>query len=132
MMRRSSLQRWLEGYEQAWRGAGTAALKELFSPDCSYRTAPFATPHVGLAAIEAMWEAERDGAEEVFALDSEIVAVEGQVGVVRLEVRYGQPTRQVYRDLWVIAFDDADRCRTFEEWPFWPAASDGRIASPPR
>jgi hypothetical protein len=47
-----------------------------------------------------MWEAEREGPEEVFAMDSEVVAVEGDTGVACLEVRYGDPVRQTYRDLW--------------------------------
>jgi hypothetical protein len=31
---------------------------------------------------------------------SDIVAVDGDVAVVRLEVGYGEPVRQEYRDLW--------------------------------
>jgi hypothetical protein len=40
--------------------------------------------------------------------------------VVRAEVRYGEPSCQEYRDLWVIRLDDDGRCTWFEEWPFWP------------
>jgi hypothetical protein len=42
------------------------------------------------------------------------------VAVVRLDVRYGEPVRQEYRDLWVLTFAADGRCRSFEEWPFWP------------
>jgi hypothetical protein len=40
--------------------------------------------------------------------------------VARVEVRYGDPVGQQYRDLWVVRFDDAGRCIAFEGWPFWP------------
>jgi hypothetical protein len=43
--------------------------------------------------------------------------------VVRIEVRYGRPVRQEYRDLWVLRLDDDGRCSWFEEWPFWPEQS---------
>src|SRR6266511_3683219 len=60
------------------------------SPSCSHprrptRPPPFEEPFQGLPAIAAMWEAEREGPEEVFAMDSEVVAVEGDTGVARLE-----------------------------------------------
>src|SRR5207247_503163 len=51
---------------------------------------------------------------------SEIVAVDGGTAVVRVEVRYGNPVHQEYRDLWVIRFAADGRCAVFEEWPFWP------------
>jgi hypothetical protein len=52
---------------------------------------------------------------------SEIVAVDGDTAVVRVEVRYQAPTAREFRDLWVIRFGDDGRCRWFEEWPFAPA-----------
>jgi hypothetical protein len=41
-----------------------------------------------------MWEQDRDGPGETFTLASEIVAVDGDTAVVRVEVRYGDPVRQ--------------------------------------
>jgi hypothetical protein len=95
-------------------------LSELFAPDATYSTAPFEEPYRGLEAIGELWEAEREGPDEVFTMESEIVAVEGDTGVVRVEVRYGDPLRQLYRDLWIVHLDEAGRCLAFEEWPFWP------------
>jgi ketosteroid isomerase-like protein len=116
---RRALETWVELYERAWRSSGTALLAELFAPDATYSTAPFKEPHVGLAAIERLWDAEREGPDEAFTLATEIVAVEGDTGVVRAEVHYAQPPRH-YRDLWIVRFDDDGRCAAFEEWPFWP------------
>jgi hypothetical protein len=59
--------------------------------------------------------------DEVFALVWEPVAVEGDVGVARIEVRYGDPPTRVSRDLWIVTLDHDGRCTAFEEWPFFPA-----------
>jgi hypothetical protein len=125
---RARLVRWIESYERAWRGEGTGLLRELFAADASYSTAPYERPHLGIEAIERMWEAERIGPEEVFEMQTEIVAIQGDTGVVRVQVSYGPPKDQQYRDLWVARFDQEGRCRHFEEWPFWPPGTDGRPA----
>ncbi len=111
---------WLAGYEKAWRAAGTAALGDLFTADASYRQGPYLDPVVGLPAIARMWEDTRDGPDETFEMTHEIVAIDGDIAVVRLQVRYGAPVTQEYRDLWIIRFAADGRCRSFEEWPFWP------------
>jgi ketosteroid isomerase-like protein len=111
---------WVTGYERAWRSPGTDALAALFTEDADYSQGPYRQPVVGLPAIAAMWEAERDGPTEVFTMTSEIVAVQGDTAVVRVEVHYGEPVHQEYRDLWIIVFAPDGRCRVFEEWPFAP------------
>ncbi|MPZ89360.1 MAG: nuclear transport factor 2 family protein [Nitriliruptorales bacterium] len=126
-MDRPALQTWLAGYERAWRAPGGPALEEaleaLFAPEATYQMAPFEEPYRGLPAIVAMWQAEREGPDEVFTMQAEILAVEGDIGVARLGVRYGDPVDQIFRDLWIVRFDDAGRCTAFEEWPFWPPDS---------
>ena len=112
--------RWLAGYEAAWRAPGTEGLGGLFTRDASYRQSPYEQPVTGLDAIRRMWEAEREGPGEVFTLVTDILAVDGPVAVIRAEVRYGEPSCQEYRDLWVIRLDEGGRCTWFEEWPFWP------------
>lgn len=111
---------WVAAYERAWRAAGTAALAGLFTEDATYQQAPYLEPVRGLAAIGRMWDAERAGPAEVFRMTSDIVAVDGQTAVVRVEVWYGDPVRQEYRDLWIVRFAPDGRCVSFEEWPFWP------------
>jgi hypothetical protein len=114
------LARWIDRYERAWRTPGTRSLETLFAPDASYLAAPFDPPLDGLRAISTFWEAERVGPDEAFSLSWEPVAVEGDVGVARVEVRYGDPTPRVYRDLWIIRLGADGRCTAFEEWPFFP------------
>ena len=112
------MEAWIEGYERAWRTAGTGPLAELFTEDASYRMSPYEEPVVGLAAIGVLWERERVGPEEGFEMSHEIVAVDGGTAVVRLEVRYEAGAE--YRDLWLVRFAADGRCREFEEWPYWP------------
>ena len=117
---RAAVSRWLAGYEAAWRAPGTESLAALFTADASYLQSPYAQPVTGLDAIRRMWEAEREGPDEVFTLAVGIVAIDGETAVVRAEVRYGDPSRHQYRDLWIIRLGGDGRCRWFEEWPFWP------------
>jgi ketosteroid isomerase-like protein len=124
-MDRTGVPRWVAAYERAWRSAGTDPLSHLFTEDATYRTAPFEPPYVGLPAIAAMWEDGRESPDEVFDLASEVVAVEGNTAVVRLEISYGDPVEQTYRDLWVLRFAADGRCAMFEEWPFWPRGAPG-------
>jgi ketosteroid isomerase-like protein len=127
-MDRERIERWVAGYERAWRTVGTEPLAELFTEDATYSPGPFETPFDGRAAIGTMWEAEREAHDEVFTMRCDVIAVEGQVGVVRVEVDYGNRGRPTYRDLWVIELDDHGRCRSFEEWPFWPEDAEGAVA----
>jgi len=114
---------WIAAYERAWRTPGTEPLGALFTTDATYLQGPYREPVAGLPAIARMWEAERDGPTEVFRMTSEIVAVDGDTAVVRIEVWYGDPVANEYRDLWIMRFAADGRCRAFEEWPFAPLRS---------
>src|SRR5262245_7763667 len=128
-MDRVQLSEWLAEYDRAWRSQGTDALAGLFSEEATYSTGPYEEPHRGLAAIARMWEAERLGPGEKFEMSTDIVAVEGDTGVARIEVRYGAPKGSEYRDLWIVRLDDSGRCFHFEEWPFWPPDQKGAPAT---
>ena len=125
-MDRQDVAAWVAGYESAWRAGGTGALAGIFTPAAVYRQGPYEQPVTGLPAIAEMWERERSGPDEVFTMSSEVVAVEADTAVVRVEVRYGEPVRQEYRDLWVVRLADGGLCREFEEWPFSPERPMGR------
>jgi hypothetical protein len=116
-MDHDDLRRWVSEYERLWRADASSEIGALFAPDATYRTDPFAEPARGLEAIAAMWP-EEDGA--AFTVSSEVVAVEGDVGVVRLDVHYMAPREERYLDLWVVRLDADGRCVAFEEWPFSP------------
>jgi ketosteroid isomerase-like protein len=122
-MDRSAVERWVDGYVQAWRSPGTEGLAALFTRDITYLPSPWAQPVVGLDALATFWEAERDGPEEVFTFDSDVIAVDGDTAVVRVAVEYRQGRR--WRDLWVLRLSADGRCAAFEEWPFTPGQPDG-------
>jgi SnoaL-like domain len=117
---RELVRQWLGDYERAWRAPGTTLARDLFSEGASYQLWPYEAPIVGGDAIAAMWDREREGPDEEFTMSSEIVAVEGDTAVARVEVQYAGSSPREYRDLWVIRFDSSGRCAAFEEWPFWP------------
>jgi len=118
--RHRQVEEWIAAYERAWRTAGTEPLRELFAEDAIYSMGPYEEPAVGLTAIAELWERERVSPDEEFEMSREIVAVEGDTAVIRIEVQYGSPQQLEYRDLWIVHFDPDGRCRAFEEWPFWP------------
>jgi hypothetical protein len=119
-MDREHVMGWIAAYERAWRTPGTEALATIFTAEATYRQGPYREPVIGLPAIARMWEDERAGPDEVFRMTSDVVAIEGDTAVVRVEVRYGNPVGQEYRDLWIVRFAEDGRCSSFEEWPFWP------------
>ncbi|MFI6761718.1 YybH family protein [Micromonospora sp. NPDC050417] len=119
-MDREQVAAWVAAYERAWRTAGTETLATIFTEDASYQQGPYLEPVHGLAALARMWEAQREGPDEVFGMLSQVVAIDGDTVVIRTEVRYGLPVTEQFRDLWILRFADDGRCRAFEEWPFWP------------
>ena len=122
---RASVAAWVDTYERAWRTPGTEPLADLFSPDVSYLPSPWATPIQGLSNLTPWWDSERQGPDEPFTITRDIVAVDGDTAVVRLEVHYQQDTPSRWRDLWILRFDDEGLCTAFEEWPFTPSQPDG-------
>jgi ketosteroid isomerase-like protein len=122
-MDRDQVAAWVAAYESVWRAPGTDRLAELFTPDATYQQAPYREPVAGLSAIGRVWEDERAGPDETFQMASELVAVEGDIAVLRVEVQYGDPVVLAYRDLWIIHFAPDGKCRAFEEWPFSPGQS---------
>jgi hypothetical protein len=120
---RAAFQNWIERYELQWRTAGTDGLADLFTAQATYLPSPWAEPVRGLEALAAFWDDERDGPDEGFTLTSQLLAVEGDVGVARVEVTYANG--HAWRDLWVIRLDADARCTAFEEWPFAPTRLDG-------
>jgi len=116
-MTREEVMRWVGGYERAWRDGDLDGVRTLFTEDAHYRTSPYERSEVGHEAIRAFW---LDDEGETFMVQAEPVAVEGRTAVVRVEVRYGDPVRQEYRDLWVLRFAADGRVEDFEEWAYWP------------
>jgi ketosteroid isomerase-like protein len=114
---RDHVVRWVSAYERAWRTEDAGAVVELFSEDAAYRASPYLPSAVGHEAIKAFW---LDDAGRTFAMEARVVAVDGPVAVVRVDVRYDTPRVQEYRDLWILRFSPDGRVADFEEWAYWP------------
>ena len=114
---REDVARWVSGYERAWRGGDAGAVATLFSEDAAYRASPYDASRIGHDAIAAFW---LDDAGRTFSMDARVVAVDGDVAVVRVDVRYETPTEQEYRDVWLLRFAPDGRVADFEEWAYWP------------
>ena len=63
-----------------------------------------------------MWDEERSGPDEAFELTSDVIAVDGDTAVARVEVGYGEPDHEEFLDMWIMRFAEDGRCRSFEEW----------------
>jgi ketosteroid isomerase-like protein len=109
--------RWVGRYERAWREGDVDAVSSLFTEDAVYRQSPYEVPKVGQDAIKAFW---LDDAGRTFSMDADVIAAEGHVAVVRVNVRYATPVEQEYRDLWLLRFASDGRVADFEEWAYWP------------
>jgi len=124
-MDRRSVERWVDRYERLWRTPETDRLVDLFQPGATYLPSPWARPMDGLDEIARFWESGRDSADEEFTMSSKVVALDGDVAVVRVSVEYAEPGAGRWRDLWVLRFAQDGRCSSFEEWPFAPDRPDG-------
>jgi hypothetical protein len=118
-MQRARFEVWIADYIRLWRTPGTDGLGDLFTIGATYLVSPWAEPVRGLDAIARLWDEERVSADEPFAIQSELVAVDGATAVARLQVEY-HATGDRWRDLWIIELDADGRCRAFEEWPIAP------------
>ena len=125
-MTHDDVQAWIGRYVDAWRSRGTSKLSGIFSNDVRYSLSPWRPALQGLPELERHWEKSRSGPDEMFELRCEIVAVDGRTAVARIEVAYADDEPSRWRDLWIMTFDDAGLCSSFEEWPFAPGQDDGQ------
>lgn len=116
---RDRVSRWITAYEGLWREGRSRDLGDLFTEDATYRASPSAAPLRGLAAIRRWWDAETDPAEG-WRMTTEVLAVDGDVAIARLDVRYSAPAERRYLDLWILRFAPDGRCVAFEEWYWTP------------
>ncbi len=126
------VQRWLDRYIEAWRGADAAAIAELFGRDAEYRYHPADDPILGPEAIAASWLEDQDPPGSWDAWYHPYL-VEGTRSVATgVSTYFGEDgtVDRVYDNVFLLAFDDEARCVRFTEW-FVQRPDDRIEAAPP-
>jgi ketosteroid isomerase-like protein len=119
---RETVTNWVAKYVKAWESYDPAEIGELFTEDATYQYHPFGDPIRGRDAIVASWlDTDRRDAAGTYEARYHPIAIDGDVAVVNGRTRYFSDSsqRELVRDfenIFVIRFDSAMRCRSFQEW----------------
>jgi len=117
-MTRADFEQWLERYRAAWTTDDPQQIGALFTEDATYSPWPFSKPWEGREAIVGKW-VERGDSKDPWRFDSELIAVEGDTGVVKGLTTYPAHDEQpedAYSNIWVIRLEPDGRARSFAEW----------------
>jgi hypothetical protein len=110
------VQAWLDAYVAAWRSYDRAEIGALFGQDATYAYHPWDTGDAvlrGRDAIVENWLKDPD-APGSWQAEYRPLMVDGDRAVVTGITRYDNG--QLYDNLWVLRFDDTNRCTEFVEW----------------
>ena len=117
-MTRADFEQWLQRYRTAWATDDPQEIGALFTEDAVYSPWPFSKPWAGRERIVAKW-VERGDSKNPWQFESEVVAVDGDTGVVKGLTTYpahdDQP-EDAYSNIWVIRLEPDGRARSFAEW----------------
>ena len=119
-MTRADFEQWLEWYRAAWTTDDPEQIGALFTEDATYSPRPFSKAWEGREAIVAKW-IERGDSKAPWRFESELVAIEGDTGVVNGLTTYPAHDDQqedAYSNIWVIRLEPDGRARSFAEWWF--------------
>jgi hypothetical protein len=113
-MEKSRFGGWVGRYIEAWKSNDPEDIGSLFAEGGLYYTTPFRGPWEGREGIVEGWLGRKDE-PGTWTFDYEMVASEGDLGILRGETRYTN-TSQAYSNIWFITLDGEDRCTEFIEW----------------
>ena len=114
MVEEQTVRRWVAGYVTAWNSNSRDDIVALFTDDARYYTEPYADPWQGHDEIVQNWLEQKDEPGET-AFDYDVLAIDGNVAIVKGETDYRTPPRS-YSNLWEITFAPDGRALTFVEW----------------
>jgi len=113
-----SFQAWLEAYGRAWEAQDPEASAALYREDALNFETPFDEPMRGVTAIRA-YAAEAAAAQKDVKFSADVLAVSGDTGIARWTASFTRVPSGVQVELdgiFLVTFDDADRCHEFREW----------------
>ena len=111
---------WLAKYRAAWSTDAPEDIAGLFTGDVRYYNAPYGEPLRGPEAVIDYWLAQKESGIP-WSFDSEVIAREGDLHVVRAVTRYPEGTRdaggpEVFHNLWLVTLTEDGRAREFVEY----------------
>jgi ketosteroid isomerase-like protein len=115
-MTQDEVQAWLDAYVAAWQSYDKSEIGALFAEDATYAYHPWDTGEAlvrGRAVIVESWLEETD-APGSWEAEYRPLLVDGDRAVAVGVTRYDDG--KVYDNLWVLRFDDRNRCVEFVEW----------------
>jgi uncharacterized protein (TIGR02246 family) len=115
---RASVEAWLAAYRHAWSTDDPEDVAALFTEDATYSPWPFSKPWEGRDAIVARW-IERGDSKDPWQFEGDVVAVEGDTGVIRGLTTYpahDDEAEDAYSNIWVVRLAPDGRARSFAEW----------------
>ena len=130
---RESFQAWLEAYGRASRENDPQASADLFTPDAEYYESPFSEPLVGREAIYQYWAAGARNLKDKVS-DYELLALQGNLGIAHWQAQFFnvKTGKHVALDcLFLVEFDENQKCHRFREWWHSKNMSPGRTIVPP-
>jgi uncharacterized protein (TIGR02246 family) len=113
MTDRTSIEQWVSRYRTAWESNEPDDIRALFTPDAEYYTGPSEQPWRGHDDIVAKWTEYADQPGDT-SYTSEVVAIDGDLGVVQLTVDYREG--RLYDNIWFVELEADGRARRFTEW----------------
>jgi ketosteroid isomerase-like protein len=129
-MTRDDVQAWLDRYVEAWKSYDPDAIGALFSDDAEYRYHPWDEPERGRDTIVVDWlnpagnASQRDkpgtfeGSYRPYAVDGDVAVAVGTT-TYWTDASHATVSR-IYHNAYLLAFDDAGRCRSFTEYFMQP------------
>ena len=105
---------WVRRYVKAWNSNAREDIESLFAVTGLYYTEPYAQPWRGRKQIVEGWLEQKDEPGDT-EFSFEVVAVEGELGVVRGTTDY-KSSGKSYSNLWLIRLDGEAQAVEFVEY----------------
>lgn len=114
-MQRKDFDQWVQRYIQAWTSNDRADVEALFTEDATYLTQAFREPWRGRDSIVEKWM-QRTDEQGTWEFEYEILAADGDLGVMEGVTTYITPADGIYKNIWFIRLEADRRCREFKEY----------------